>query len=276
VSHSYFALPVPGIGPLSTPPLLCRPATRLSRQIATKSSACSVSAAPDGLLALPTGGDRWHSAPRAWQGRFYYRTCHRGAIVGSAEQRAIRPMKGIVFTEFLEMVEGKFSAELVDRIVQEAELASGGVYTSVGTYDHVEMISLVSCLSKETGISPPELMKVFGEYLFGRFAILYPRYFEGVNSSFRFLSNVEDYIHVEVRKLYPEAELPSFRCDESQPGRLRLTYQSTRPFAPLAEGLIRGCLAHFGENADIQIEDLSAGAGTAARFVVTQRDAPRE
>ena len=99
---------------------------------------------------------------------------------------------------------------------------------------------------------------------------------EGVVSSFRFLANIEDYIHVEVRKLYPEAELPTFKCDVSQPGCLRLTYQSTRPFAPLAEGLIRGCLAHFGEEADIQIEDLSAGAGTAAQFVVTQRDARRE
>jgi heme-NO-binding protein len=185
-------------------------------------------------------------------------------------------MKGIVFTEFLEMVEEKFSTEVVDRIVDGAELASGGVYTSVGTYDHVEMIRLVSCLSKESGIPIPELMKAFGEHLFGRFSILYPKYFEGMNSSFNFLENVEDYIHVEVRKLYPEAELPSFSCDASEPGRLRLTYRSTRPFAPLAEGLIRGCLAHFGENADLQIEDLSAGAGTAARFVVTQRDAPRE
>ena len=185
-------------------------------------------------------------------------------------------MKGIVFTEFLEMVEGKFSPDLVDRIVEEAELASGGVYTSVGTYDHVEMIRLVSCLSQETGIASPELMKVFGEYLFGRFSILYPQYFENLNSSFDFLKKIERYIHVEVRKLYPDAELPTFGYDASQPGCLRLTYQSTRPFASLAEGLIRGCLAHFGEEADIQVEDLSAGAGTAARFVVTQRDAPRE
>jgi Haem-NO-binding len=182
-------------------------------------------------------------------------------------------MKGIVFTEFLEMVEGKFSPELADRIIEQAELASGGVYTTVGTYDHVEMIRLVTCLSKETGVSTTDLMRFFGEYMFGRFFVLYPKYFEGIDSSFGFLAKIEDYIHVEVRKLYPEAELPTFGCDTSQLGSLRLTYRSTRPFAPLAEGLIRGCLAHFGEAADIEIEDLSAGAGTAARFVITQRDA---
>ena len=181
-------------------------------------------------------------------------------------------MKGIVFTEFLEMVEEKFSPDLADRVVEEAELASGGVYTSVGTYDHEEMLKLVSCLSKETKISSPDLMRVFGEHLFNRFAILYPSYFKNMNSSFEFLQKIDGYIHVEVRKLYPEAELPKFKYDATRPGCLRLTYESTRPFAPLAEGLIRGCVAHFGEKADIQVEDLSAGAGTAARFVVTQRD----
>jgi hypothetical protein len=182
-------------------------------------------------------------------------------------------MKGIVFTEFLEMVEGKFSPDLADRIVEEAKLPTGGAYTAVGTYDHAEMIKLVSCLSRETGINTADLMRAFGEYLFGRFSVLFPQYFAGVNSSFDFLANVEDYIHVEVRKLYPEAELPSFACDLSRPGCLHLTYRSSRPFAPLADGLIRGCLAHFGETANIQIEDLSSGNGTAARFVITQRDA---
>jgi hypothetical protein len=181
-------------------------------------------------------------------------------------------MKGIVFTEFLEMVEAKFSPELADRIIERAELASGGIYTAVGTYDHREMVKLVSCLSKETGVDASELLRSFGSYMFGRFYVLFPKYFEGIDSSFAFLQRIEDYIHVEVRKLYPEAELPSFRSVLSQPGRMTLTYRSTRPFAPLAEGLIRGCVAHYREAADIQVEDLSNGAGTAARFHIVRRE----
>ena len=144
-------------------------------------------------------------------------------------------MKGIVFTEFLEMVEDTFSPDLADRIVEKSELAPGGIYTTVGTYDHREMTKLVSCLSKETGFNTADLMRAFGEHLFKRFFTLYPKYFEGIESAFGFLANVEDYIHVEVLKLYPEAELPSFRCDLSQPGCLQLTYQSSRPFASLAD-----------------------------------------
>jgi hypothetical protein len=183
-------------------------------------------------------------------------------------------MKGMVFTEFLEMVEDKFSPEVADWIIEQANLRSGGVYTSVGTYDHGEMIELVSCLSKKTGIPSADLVKSFGFYLFGRFHNMYPIYFKGVVSSFDFLQRIEDYIHVEVRKLYPEAELPSFVCDTPEPGSLRLTYRSTRPFAAMAEGLIRGCVDHYGEAVDIETEDLSGGAGTAARFLLTRRDAP--
>jgi hypothetical protein len=180
-------------------------------------------------------------------------------------------MKGIVFTEFLEMVERKFSADLADSIIERAELPSGGAYTSVGTYDHSEMIKLVSCLSLETGIGTAELLQAFGLYMFERFNVLFPQYFTGVDSSFQFLEHVDDYIHVEVRKLYPEAELPSFDCDTSRPGHLRLTYRSARPFSALAEGLIRGCIAHFKEDADVEVEDLSNGAGTAACFLITRR-----
>jgi hypothetical protein len=37
--------------------------------------------------------------------------------------------------------------------------------------------------------------------------------------------------------------------------------------------LIRGCTAHFREDVDIKVEDLSNGMGTAARFFITQRGA---
>jgi hypothetical protein len=182
-------------------------------------------------------------------------------------------MKGVVFTEFLEMVEDRFSPEMADRIIEGAELASGGVYTTVGTYDHGEMIQLVSNLSEQTGIPAAELLRSFGVHLFGRFHTMFPKYFEDVASAFDFLQRVDHYIHVEVGKLYPDAELPGFDYDASEPGRLRLTYRSSRPFAALAEGLIRGCIAHYGETVDIAMEDLSDGAGTAARFLLTRKGA---
>ena len=55
-------------------------------------------------------------------------------------------MKGIVFREFLEMVEEAFGMDVADQIIEESDLPSGGAYTSVATYDHHEILTLVGKL----------------------------------------------------------------------------------------------------------------------------------
>ena len=158
----------------------------------------------------------------------------------------------------------------MDAIIGRSQVASGGAYTSVGTYPHEEIIALVTALSQETGIPGPDLVRTFGKYLFGRFALAYPRFFQGVDNSFLFLSGIEDVIHADVRKLYPDAELPTFEVNMT-PDSLTLTYFSEHPFVDLAQGLIEGCVAYFGEAIDIRREHLSNLPGAQARFILTSR-----
>ena len=66
-------------------------------------------------------------------------------------------MKGIIFTEFLDLVEEKFGLTMVDQIIQQSNLKSRGVYTSVGTYEFSEMLQLLNHLSKNTNISIDDL-----------------------------------------------------------------------------------------------------------------------
>lgn len=179
-------------------------------------------------------------------------------------------MKGLVFTEFLEMVEHTFSADMVDDIIDASNLASGGAYTSVGTYPHSEMVTLVHNLSKQTGMGVPALVKAFGHYLFGRFVVLYPTFFRDSPDAFDFLESIENYVHVEVRKLYPDAELPTFETVRAGTQQLTMIYRSKHPFATLAEGLIEGCLIHFQEKTTIDIVDCSAGQGTHVEFHITR------
>jgi Haem-NO-binding len=61
-------------------------------------------------------------------------------------------------------------------------------------------------------------LRSFGKHLFGRFVCNYPQFFGGINSALTFLANIEGYIHVEVRKLYPDAELPSLTAPQSHGG----------------------------------------------------------
>lgn len=181
-------------------------------------------------------------------------------------------MKGIVFTEFLEMVEETFSADVADDIIEDSGVESGGAYTAVSTYDHAELVSLVVSLSEKTGVPVPDLVQTFGRHLLGRFAVLFPQFFE-VGSAFEFLQSIETHIHVEVRKLYPDAELPHFDCKEIGTNQLEMIYSSTRSFGDLAYGLIEGCGEHFGENLVIEKEELPSDEGSRIRFLLTREPA---
>ncbi|TMO53504.1 hypothetical protein CWC18_21130, partial [Pseudoalteromonas aurantia] len=72
-------------------------------------------------------------------------------------------MKGIIFTEFMEMVEDRFSEDVAEEIIELADLPSGGSYTSLGTYSHAEVLNLVTCLSQVSGAKIEDLVQAFGE-----------------------------------------------------------------------------------------------------------------
>ncbi|HEY8380341.1 MAG TPA: heme NO-binding domain-containing protein [Nannocystis sp.] len=179
-------------------------------------------------------------------------------------------MKGVVFTEFLELVETAFSPEVADAIIARADLPSGGAYTAIGTYDHAEILALVAELSKETGAPIPTLVHTFGRHLFGRFLLHYPQFF-AVPTAFEFLERVHGYIHVEVRKLYPDAELPSFEYARPDPDTLVMIYRSHRPFADLAAGLIDAAIEHWGGGITVAREPLDEPGRTAVRFTLTRQ-----
>lgn len=182
-------------------------------------------------------------------------------------------MKGIVFTEFLEMVEQRFSANLADDIIDDANLPSGGAYTAIGTYPHEEMVALVQALAARSGIALPDLLRTFGQHLFGRFVVAYPGFFADPHDAFSFLSGIEVIIHAEVRKLYPDAELPHFAVESHTPQQLVLRYRSGRHFEDLAQGLIEGCLVHFGGGITLHREQVDAGPGRSERFTLTRQAA---
>jgi hypothetical protein len=176
-------------------------------------------------------------------------------------------MKGVVFTEFIEMVEQKFSTSVANRLLDESDLPSGGAYTAVGTYDHQELVSMVVKLSEISGLPIPVLIKTFGIYLFGRFYALYPAFFEGVTSALDFLTRIENIIHAEVLKLYPDADLPYFEIACPDSNTVIMTYHSERHFGDLAEGLIEACIEHFGKPLNLTRENLNE-PGQPVRFTI--------
>ena len=182
-------------------------------------------------------------------------------------------MKGIIFTELVEMVEARFGLETADVMLEPEGLDSAGAYTATGVYAHGEMVLLLTRLSASTGLSVPQLLQAYGEHLFERLRALFPVFFQHPRDAFEFLATVDDVVHVEVLKLYPDAELPSFVCERLDERNMRLTYSSPRGLADLARGLISSCCRSYGEQIEIADTDLSGGTMTRVEFLLTRRAA---
>ena len=88
-----------------------------------------------------------------------------------------------------------------------------------------------------------------------------------MKNTFELLSNIEDYIHVEVKKLYPEAELPTFETKILNDREMQMIYTSDRRMADFAEGLINGCIEHF-EDRGVVLQELLNADGSQVRFKI--------
>lgn len=176
-------------------------------------------------------------------------------------------MKGIVFTEFLDLVELKFGLEMVDKIIQQSTLESNGIYTAVGTYRFHEMLQLVSNLSKNTGIAIDDLLLVYGEHFFNVIETSYPGLLATYKDPIEMLSSIENHIHIEVKKIYPDAELPTFTVEEKTDNSLTMMYKSSRSMCYFGLGLMNKTFAHFNTTATIDLEKINED-GSEVRFII--------
>lgn len=178
-------------------------------------------------------------------------------------------MKGIVFTEFLDLVEVKFGLEVVDKIINASDLESEGAYTSVGTYKFSEMLQLLQHLSAHTEISIDDLLLVYAEHFFSVLESSYPGLLATYKDPIEMISSIEDHIHVEVRKIYPDAELPTFEVIEKKENSLVMIYKSSRAMHHFGLGLMNKTFEHFNSTAVIELEKIKED-GTEVKFIINK------
>ena len=167
-------------------------------------------------------------------------------------------MKGMVFTELFELVEEKFGYDLLDDVIDESNLTNDGAYTAVGNYEFDELLRFVVNLSKRTNVAIPDLLELYGEYLFPKLIKFLPQ-FDTDTNIIDFIASVETHIHVEVKKLYPDAELPTFEIISKDDKSISFYYVSKRGLHDLAKGMLKGASAHFNSPVDIDVKSDDKG-----------------
>ncbi|MBT5578266.1 MAG: heme NO-binding domain-containing protein [Porticoccaceae bacterium] len=179
-------------------------------------------------------------------------------------------MKGMLFISFLDLVESQYGPDTLEVVLSEGTAENSGVYIAAGDYPHTELIALIVSLSKHTGIEVSHLIKSFGMYHFAEFIDAYPQLFTDLNSCFALLEKVDSFIHQEVRLLYPGATPPKFDYHRVNEDTIELLYQSPRCMGDVAEGLILGCAAYYGEKIGIKRERHGDKSGALERFTITR------
>lgn len=183
-------------------------------------------------------------------------------------------MKGMVFKLFEDHVLEACGADTLDALLSIESLSTAGAYTAVGNYDHRDLEVMVGHLATLTNQAEREILMNFGQVLFGALAAGHPAIMAKFNTCIGLLANIETVIHRDVEKLYRNTDLPRFHVNSRDGDRaLSLVYQSTKPFADMAEGLIKGAFVHFGVADRAQLlRSSSSGDGRHAQFEISLAD----
>lgn len=183
-------------------------------------------------------------------------------------------MKGVVFTELIEMIEDLMGLAFTNRVIEDARLENEGAFTAIGTYPSQDLLKLFESLGKHAENPQDKIIKGYGECLFHRLSMSFQNELAAHPGAFSFLLQLGDIIKRETLKLYPDAKIPEIHARLISPHSLEFRYTSSRKLVDLVEGFICGCVGYFNENISITRGNLSS-EGCDIRFVL-QKNMPHE
>lgn len=165
-------------------------------------------------------------------------------------------MKGIIFNLLESVVIDEYGEDAWDDLLEDAGME--GSYAALGNYPDAELLRLLALMPEAFGGDRDDQLRWFGRRAMPILAQRYGVFFERPTDTRSFLLTLNNIIHAEVRKLYPDADVPTFDFDPT-PGveppsgdSLVMGYHSTRGLCALAEGFIHGAADHYGQAATIE------------------------
>jgi hypothetical protein len=174
-------------------------------------------------------------------------------------------MRSFLCTEFLDFAAGLYgtSTEALGAPVCDPASCPG--------LEHVR--AWAELVAGPSGVSSAILLQRFGAALFGRLVRGYPVFLVGIESTLDLVSRYEAHIVAEVRKLNRAARLPHIGVRRRPGEPVEVVYRSSRGLADLAEGLLIGSIAHFGDPLDIERSATADRGSDCAVFRLLPRDA---
>lgn len=154
-------------------------------------------------------------------------------------------MQGVIYTILADMMIESQGMGFWNQLLSDLELPSNGIYTAGIQYKDEELLQIVGYLTKKLNISEIELVRSYGRFLFPRLLKRLPSGYVELSSLKRFLLQVDEVIHKEVKRIHPDVYLPEFSYEDPGANELVMIYRSRRKLCSLSEGLIYGAGEYF-------------------------------
>ena len=184
-------------------------------------------------------------------------------------------MKGVIFNVLEEFIVENWGEAVYEEILGACPVRMHAGHVGPGTYADVDMVTIVTKTCERLKVAPEDALKAFGRFLFPRLLKRYPSVADGIEDPYELLRRIDDAIHVEVRKLVPQAVTPRILCDTAADGSgAVVTYQSSRKLCAAFTGLLQGVGDRYGcETEYQQFRCMNDGADCCAfnvRFKATE------
>lgn len=154
-------------------------------------------------------------------------------------------VKGVIFNILEGFVTETWGEEVYDEILRSCPLHTKTAFIGPGTYPDTDLMTIVARTVDRLGVTVPEALHAFGRYAFPHLARRVTPIIAGFDHPKPFLMALDSVIHVEVRKLWRDAETPRLTYTDTGAASLVLHYASKRQLCPLVGGLLEGLADHF-------------------------------
>jgi hypothetical protein len=170
-------------------------------------------------------------------------------------------MKGHIFNLLETFVVEATDVATYEEIHASCTFQGDGVFLRPGKYPDADLLELVDKTVAKLGMTTSEAYRAFGRWIFPHLAELVPKEMVAKPHPKDFLMTLDAIHRVELKKLWPDAEPPGFRCLDIDPERMLITYNSPREMFALVEGVLESVADYYGVPIEFSVNYRTASAG---------------
>lgn len=161
-------------------------------------------------------------------------------------------MKNLFFQELIEMMEIRFGQEIKDHVLDNSHLDHSGSFKTRDQYDSAQFMRMVANFGRLIQLPYNSTMRAFGRHLNKNLIKKFPNIFESQKDTFSLFKNF-DVVLREVKKYFPESQIPKVTFKDAGPNNLTIIYDSELPLADVAEGMLLSTIDYYQEKITVNI-----------------------